>query len=191
MKKKNMKNNNNPEQKPPSQPLIELQAVADDHCKRRGEAAEAAFLAKASLLRFIVAKPWGESQPYDFIVDSGSGFLRVQVKSATYHNRGQYLVRAAGDNGQPYTKRDIDFIAAHVIPKNLWYIVPVEAFSPCTMLHFNPNTRRTSKYEKYLETWCLLDCPRKARGRKDIPRRCRSKDVGVQCAVCPLRTQQR
>jgi hypothetical protein len=65
--------------------------------KRRGEVAEAAFLHKAASLGFSVAKPWGESDRYDFIVETGGSFLRVQVKSAyspgefggyTFHNHG-------------------------------------------------------------------------------------------------------
>jgi len=48
--------------------------------KRRGEMAEAAFLHKASMLGFGVSKPWGDSEPYDLIVDSGSSLWRVQVK---------------------------------------------------------------------------------------------------------------
>ena len=50
--------------------------------KRRGEAAEAAFLARATHLGFRVLLPWGESNPYDAAVDYGRGLLRVQVKSA-------------------------------------------------------------------------------------------------------------
>ena len=40
-------------------------------CKRLGEAVEAAFLAKATMLGFPVLKPWGDSRPYDFAVESG------------------------------------------------------------------------------------------------------------------------
>lgn len=50
--------------------------------KRRGEIGEAAFLAKASSMRFGVAKPWGDSDRYDFIVDVLGRLLRVQIKSA-------------------------------------------------------------------------------------------------------------
>jgi hypothetical protein len=50
--------------------------------KRRGEMAEAAFVAKAVSLGFGVAKPWGDSDPFDFIVQSGGKLSKVQVKSA-------------------------------------------------------------------------------------------------------------
>lgn len=39
-------------------------------------------MAKVSSLGFGVAKPWGDSGPYDFIVESGGTLARVQVKSA-------------------------------------------------------------------------------------------------------------
>ncbi len=45
-----------------------------------GEMAEAKFLAKASELGFGVAKPWGDSDAYDFVQTGGR--LWVQVKSA-------------------------------------------------------------------------------------------------------------
>jgi PD-(D/E)XK endonuclease len=52
--------------------------------KQFGEIAEAEFIAKAVGLGFVVAKPWGDSEPYDFIVNPKKSFIfwRVQVKSA-------------------------------------------------------------------------------------------------------------
>ena len=40
-----------------------------DNTKRKGELSEAAFLLKAASLGFGVAKPWGDSERYDFILD--------------------------------------------------------------------------------------------------------------------------
>ncbi len=66
--------------------------------KRRGEMAEAAFLHKASRLGFGVAKPWGDSDPYDLIVDSGRRLWRVQVKSAyRWGEYGGYTFHAHGN----------------------------------------------------------------------------------------------
>ncbi len=56
--------------------LFDFQACAVAH-ERQGEATEAAFMAKASNLGFAVAKPWGRER-YDFILDSGHHFWRVQ-----------------------------------------------------------------------------------------------------------------
>ena len=157
--------------------------------KKRGEAAEAAFLARATHLGFSVLHPWGDSNRYDAAVDLGRMILRVQVKSAASLRKGGYTIRATGGDGHIYTVAEIDFIAGYIFPENIWYIIPVEAVQSRGMIEFRPHSRRQVKpiYERYREAWCLLDCPRKKRGRKDIPALCRSREVGVQCEVCPLK----
>jgi hypothetical protein len=163
---------------------IEIQAAADNHCKRRGEASEAIFLAKTCDLGFQVAKPWGESDPYDFVVNAGHGFQRVQVKSASYSRRSQYVCRAQGD-AAIYTKENIDFLVAHIIPEKTWYVLPVEAFAPRTMLHFNPNGTGKGMFEKFREAWCIM-ASAAANAWHKIPSVCRSRELPVRCAVCPL-----
>lgn len=64
---------------------IEIHAVGMPERKALGEAVEAAFLAKATMLGFPVLKPWGDSRPYDFAVESGRRLWKVQVKVATSH----------------------------------------------------------------------------------------------------------
>jgi hypothetical protein len=151
-----------------------------------GEAVEAAFLARASGFNFDVARPWGECNRYDFLVGTGHGFWRVQVKSTQRYADSRYRVKATGWKSA-YTAEQIDFIAAHIVPENLWYIVPVQSFASCKGLHFYPHAGRKAKYEKYREAWCLLACQPKARGWKDIPVLCRCRDLPVRCAVCPCR----
>jgi len=168
--------------------VIDLQAVADDNHKRSGEAVEAAFLAKVCELRIPVCKPWGDSERYDFVVDWGKGFWRVQVKGATYCDGLKYQA-GGGGNGKPFTRVDMDFVVVHVVPLDVWYVVPIEMAEGLVNLWFNPRSTR-ARFEKYREAWCLLDCPRKARGRGDIPSRCRSEEVKVRCAVCPLRRRE-
>jgi hypothetical protein len=165
--------------------VIDLQAVAEDNSKRTGEAVEAAFLNKVCGLRIPVCKPWGDSERYDFVVDWGKGFWRVQVKGGSYYERSKYQV-GAGGKGKPFTKEDMDFVVVHIVPEDLWYIVPIEIADGLSALWFNPRST-LARFEKYREAWCLLDCPRKMRGRGDIPVRCRSEEVKVRCAVCPLR----
>jgi len=161
-----------------------LRAIGSPDRKRRGEAAEAAFIARASGFDLRVAKPWGESDPYDVLVGSGRTFWRVQVKCASASRLGQYVVRGGGENYN-YTKDDIDFLSAHIVPENVWYIVPIEAFLGHSMLHFSPRGTGKARYEKYREAWCLLTCQPKARGWKDIPAVCRCKDLPLRCTVCP------
>jgi hypothetical protein len=165
--------------------VIDLQAVASDNPKRMGEAVEAAFLAKVCKLRIPVCKPWGDSERYDFVVDWRIGFWRVQVKGGSCLERGRYKV-GPGGSGKPFTKEDMDFVVVHIVPEDAWYVVPIEIAEGLNTLWFNPRSTR-ARFEKYREAWCLLDCPRKARGRGDIPVQCRSEEMKVPCAVCPLR----
>jgi len=97
--------------------LFEIQAVSFNQHKRTGEVAEAAFLAKASNLGFCVAKPWGESERYDFIVDSGHHFWRVQVKSTHSRKRPSYRVRSVWGRTHVYSAAEIDFLVAYVAPE--------------------------------------------------------------------------
>ncbi len=39
--------------------------------KRQGELAELAFVMKAMSMGFLVSKPWGDSDRYDFVADAG------------------------------------------------------------------------------------------------------------------------
>src|SRR5882762_7849965 len=48
--------------------------------------AELAFAHKASAMDFKVSKPYGDSERYDFVVDSGKRLWRVQVKCTTRLN---------------------------------------------------------------------------------------------------------
>jgi len=127
--------------------------------KRRGEMAEAAFLHKASRLGFGVAKPWGDSEPYDLIVDSGRRLWKVQVKSAYRAGEyGGYTFHAHGNESKRvYSFKDIDVLVAYIVPEDLWYVVPVSAFRKVkSMKLFPASRRRRSKYETYREAWELM-----------------------------------
>jgi PD-(D/E)XK endonuclease len=173
----------------PNQPGVvsEIHAVGLTTRKRSAEVAEAAFLAKASSLGFGVAKPWGDSERYDFIVDSGHHFWRVQVKSTQRFAESRYRVKAAGWKAS-YTCDEIDFIVAYIIPENLWYVVPVAAFASRTGLRFYPHGDSKGHLEKYREAWCQMACPRDENGPSQIlvQRRCAEVRVGI--CVCPLCT---
>ena len=184
---------NNSQQKPFAEnqtpERITLHAVTEPTRKRRGEAAEAAFLARATHLGFSVCIPWGDSDRYDSVVELDRGFLRVQVKSATLYAENRYRVKTTGANGRVYTSKEIDFFVGYVVPENIWYIVPIQAIGRRKGIRFYPTTRRQSRahFEKYREAWCPLDSSRKVRLRKSLPRRCRSKTLEVRCALCPMR----
>jgi hypothetical protein len=138
--------------------------------RRIGDVSEAAFLLKARSLGFGVALPWGESERFDFIVWGQLGTLsRVQVKATTQKHRRGFCVHATcnrSDLGKlEYTAEDIDFLAAHIQPINVWYVLPVEVFAPAQGLTFYPDIEsRRARWEHYREAWHLLE-------RRDGPRR--------------------
>jgi len=135
--------------------------------KRTGERSEAAFLYQATQRRFAICKPWGDSERYDFILDNRPQptvhLFRIQIKCTDSLRAGAYETRATysvGKGRAVYTKRDIDFIAAHVVPLNLWYIIPVEVCTPQPMLRFYPHRKaKRMRLEKYREAWHQLDPP--------------------------------
>ena len=128
--------------------------------KLTGERSEAAFLHRAAGLGFGVAKPWGDSMRYDFILDNGERLIRVQVKCTECIRARAYETRATyttGNTRAVYTKKDIDYVAAHVVPLDLWYIVPVEVCTPAPMLRFYPHRKaKKMRLEKFREAWRQL-----------------------------------
>jgi hypothetical protein len=169
------------------QKLVTIQAAADPTRKCDGETAEAQFLARACRLGFAVAKPWGDSARYDFLIDTGPRLWRMQVKSTRRFFNGRYCVKS-GSYSAAYSSDEIDFLVAYIVPEDLWYVVPIEAIAPRFALYFYPHAGSRSRYERYREAWCLLSCKPTARGWEDIPARCRSKELSARCAVCPLRS---
>ena len=165
--------------------IPQIHAVGLTTRKSRGEAAEAAFLAKAASLGFGVAKPWGDSERYDFIIDSGHNFWRVQVKSTQRYSNFRYQVKTSGWKAA-YTPRDIDFLIAYIIPEDLWYVVPISAVVAHQHLRFYPHSGRNAQLEKYREAWCQMACPRNEDGPSQIllPRRC--QQVRPRNGACPL-----
>jgi hypothetical protein len=124
--------------------------------KRSGEQAEAVFLNKATSLGLSVAMPWGDSERYDLLVDSGRRVWRVQVKSTRYVGERRFSITARGCRAG-YTEDEIDFLAAYIVPLDIWYVIPVKAFAPSTCLRFYPEGENSrGQYEKYREAWWLM-----------------------------------
>ena len=128
--------------------------------KQTGERSEAAFLHRASALGFGVAKPWGDSLRYDFILDNGERLWRIQIKctesirAQAYETRATYSI---GKGRAVYTTHDTDFIAAHIVPLDIWYILPVAVCTPAPMLRFYPHRQaKKMRLEKYRELWTQL-----------------------------------
>ena len=142
--------------------------------KRVGEIGELEFMQASIRRRFGVSKPWGDSERYDAITDWESFLSRVQVRTTeSLVNGCSYAVHCSVYDGNklvPLTKKDIDVLAAYIFPRNIWYIIPVEKFTPRKGLWFFPDgSKRGAMFEKYREAWHLL------KGRKKRKRRARRR----------------
>jgi PD-(D/E)XK endonuclease len=129
--------------------------------KAKGELGELAFVHKAATLGFGVAKPHGDNERYDFIVDSGERLWRVQVKTTCKVHDHRYQTSSRHGQGadtKPYKAREIDFIVAYIVPRHLWYVIPVDSVAASTALSFYPTGCRqgSGRFEPYREAWHLM-----------------------------------
>jgi hypothetical protein len=122
--------------------------------KRRGEWAELKFMTAAAEHGLCVTKPWGETTQYDFVVEYRRRFMRVQVKSTAFKDRGGYSCSVRGSRGA-YMEDAFDFVAVYVVPEDVWFIIPEEVVRGRPSIAIYPRLKK-SKYGKYREAWRLL-----------------------------------
>jgi hypothetical protein len=129
--------------------------------KRSGELAEAAFLLKAQSLGFRVLRPWGDSERYDFVLDSGGRLWRVQLKSTSViHARGYEVQPTYGVYGKgksAYTADDIDILVVWIASLGVWYVLPIEVVAMEKNLRFYPDIEcKCARWEGYREAWGVM-----------------------------------
>jgi hypothetical protein len=123
-------------------------------------------MARAAAHGLCVTKPYGDSAHYDFAIEYQGHFLRVQVKSTKYMRCGSYFICHVNTTNRPYRSNQIDFIAAYVIPLDVWYIIPGDALRGKSQICLSPH-RKISKYGRYREAWHLLrGKPQKSRAAR-------------------------
>jgi hypothetical protein len=129
----------------------------------RSMIAELIFVVKAASLGFAVLKPYGDSEPYDIVVEENGRLLRIQVKSVFTTNRWGYSIAVARHAYRrpmvQYSAQEIDFIAAYVVPHDVWYIAPVSEIGSRTNIRLYPEgsiRHGGAHFEKYREAWDLL-----------------------------------
>ena len=129
--------------------------------KERGEQAEAIFLAKALSEGFVVCKPWGDNQSYDFILEYRGRLCKVQVKSCTYFRKSSkggnyylYLKKGGAKGSKAYTLQDTDFIAIFV--ENVFYIIPTKELKAQSIKLYPHRINLDGYYEHFREEWHLL-----------------------------------
>jgi hypothetical protein len=124
------------------------------HPKLRGEWVELWFMLRAIELRLHLNKPWGEVMPYDFVVEHKGRFVRVQVKSTMFKDRGGYSCTVRGSDG-PYEGDPFDYLAAYIFQEDVWYIIPAELVVGQGSIALYPKLKG-AKYGPYKEAWHLL-----------------------------------
>src|SRR5256886_12840991 len=92
------------------------------HPKLRGEWAELRFMRCAAEHGLCVTKPWGETARYDFAVEHEGHFVRVQVKSTMFKDRGGYSCTVRGWPGA-YEGGPFGFLAACLISVGMSVII--------------------------------------------------------------------
>jgi hypothetical protein len=127
--------------------------------KLMGELSELDFLRKG--MGMIVSKPWGDSYRYDFVCDTNGKLWRTQVRSTEFRfgARG-YAVHASYYVGRKIvglTPKDIDVLIGYIVSRDIWYVVPVRAFTPRKNLWFYPDgSKKGAMFEKYKEAWGIM-----------------------------------
>src|SRR5438445_11877354 len=75
-----------------------------------------------------------------------------------------YSVYGKGKAG--YTAEEIDALVVHIQPRDVWYVIPVEAFAGCKNLRFYPDVEcKCARWESYREACHVL----RGRGRQVRP----------------------
>src|SRR5580704_1147684 len=142
--------------------------------KRRGEWVELKFMERAAGLELEVSKPWGDSARYDVGVERHGRQSKVQVKStmclSKKSERSYVCAVHPNQKGRPYKQKEFDFLAAYVIPEDVWYIIPASVVMKGTMnmVILSPSVPG-HRYERFKEAWHLLTGS--VRRRQRWPRR--------------------
>lgn len=115
------------------------------------------------LYELLVAKPYGDIDPFDYLVGKLRPNWRVQVKTCGNLSRhGTYHVSIARRTGRsrrqvPYTPEEVDFIAIYLVPEDTWYIVPIEVIDGRMALTIHAHDHpKIGPWMPFREAWHLL-----------------------------------
>ncbi len=121
--------------------------------KKRGEWVELKFMAEAAARNLSTSKPYGDSENFDVVVGRPGKFVGVQVKSTSFRQSTGYHCMVSSN--QAYAAGSFDFLAAYIVPENVWYIMPAEVIQGKASIMLYPKAA-AAKYEQYREAWGLL-----------------------------------
>ncbi len=136
--------------------------------KLKGDIAEQAVILQALKRGWGVLQPVGDRLPYDLVFDVHGNLVKIQVKSAWFHESSRnYVVdnRRTQTNRrtmkrEPYGASDFHFAIVYLEPLEVFYIFPVQVFIDYgSEIHFVEEEKRQRKPRsaQYREAWSLID----------------------------------
>src|SRR3989338_4625665 len=129
--------------------------------------AESAVVTELLKRGFRVLRPVGDRLPYDPAINQGNRLVRIQVKSSWYEPaKGLYTVDARRTKTNRrrmvrarYTAKDFDFAIPHIPNEDVYYIMPIVAFtayrSGISLVEDHKRQRKPRSWQ-YRERWDLL-----------------------------------
>jgi len=122
--------------------------------KKRGEWVELRFMARAAEEALPACKPFGDSENFDVVVGRTRRFAAVQVKCTIFRSKnGEGYLCSVCASHNIYKPGAFDFLAAYVVPEDVWYIIPAKEIQGMRSVSLMTPTGR---YEQYREAWHLL-----------------------------------
>lgn len=135
--------------------------------KQTGDVSEQAVILEILKRGWDVSIPIGDRLPYDIIVDINGKLIKIQIKTAWYHEQRKHYVvgvRRSCTNRKhylykKYNNNDFDFAICYLQDRNVFYVIPVDIFTSYKgAIIFTEDVkrqRRPRSYE-YREAWHLL-----------------------------------
>ena len=162
--------------------------------KKLGEMGELAFAVRATLLGMAVGKPYGETQPYDLLVDNGKKALKIQVRCKGLRCQEPYKVscghqRYNREGGYalsvPFEDGEVDILAIYLLEFSLWYLIPMRELRGKKYLRLHLGFGPWKEYE---ERWSVLMPKGKRTARVEI-QACATEEVfwltgGERSSLC-------
>ena len=95
-------------------------------------------------LGYNILTPYGDCEPYDYVIDTKKGFIRIQCKTAQTEDDGASFSFGCRSNHRKggkivhhkYTKDEIDYFATHF--QGVTYLIPVEECGATKRLRILP-----------------------------------------------------
>lgn len=135
--------------------------------KQKGDITELEIILAFTKLGYNVLLPYGDRNRYDLVVDTGNKFIRIQCKTATKKDNGNYYIISCKSshrkNGKcvshPYFKNEIDYFATTINKKQ--YLIPVEECNSSKILRISSPKNSQKKNITFADNYLLEEVVKK------------------------------